>query len=139
MPPRRASVSKRALVARRAPSARTANNPARNASTTNDAPISVDAINQLIETRVAEALANQELLRNSSVNGDGTERVVGLTLWFEKMESVFYISNYTIENQVCYLHSSWCNFNRGWRLQFPKTLGIHDAVSLRHLTLGKLS
>ncbi|GJV65985.1 hypothetical protein Tco_1476813 [Tanacetum coccineum] len=44
MPPRRAS------VARRDPSPRTANNPARNASTTTDVPMSVVAINQLIET-----------------------------------------------------------------------------------------
>ncbi|GJT68182.1 hypothetical protein Tco_1019662 [Tanacetum coccineum] len=43
MPPRRAP------VARRAPSARTANNPARNASTTTDAPMSAAAINPLIE------------------------------------------------------------------------------------------
>ncbi|GJU33701.1 putative reverse transcriptase domain-containing protein [Tanacetum coccineum] len=70
MPPRRAPVTRRAPVARRAPSTRTANNPARNASTTTDAPMSVSAINQLIETRVAEALANQEQLRNSGVNGD---------------------------------------------------------------------
>ncbi|GJV65981.1 putative reverse transcriptase domain-containing protein [Tanacetum coccineum] len=81
MPHRRASVSRRPLVARRAPFARTANNPTRNASTTIDAPVSVAAINQLIETRVAEALANQEQLRNNGVNGDcsqnsrsGTER-----------------------------------------------------------------
>ncbi|GKB84513.1 hypothetical protein Tco_0956785, partial [Tanacetum coccineum] len=45
MPPKRAPVSRRALVARRAPSTRTVNNPARNASTTTDAPMSVDAIN----------------------------------------------------------------------------------------------
>ncbi|GJY70294.1 hypothetical protein Tco_0473997 [Tanacetum coccineum] len=31
------------------------------------------AINQLIETRVAKALANQEQLRNSSMNGDGSQ------------------------------------------------------------------
>ncbi|GKB41524.1 hypothetical protein Tco_0886466 [Tanacetum coccineum] len=58
MPPRRAPVARRAPVPRRAPSARTANNPARNASTTTYAPMSVAAINQLIETRVAKALAN---------------------------------------------------------------------------------
>ncbi|GKD42762.1 hypothetical protein Tco_1267407, partial [Tanacetum coccineum] len=133
MPLRRAPVARRDPVARRAPSARTSNNPARNASTTTNAPMSVDAINQLIETRVAEALANQEQLRNNDVNGDGsqnsrsvterptrtprectfkdflncqpltykgTEGVVGLTQWFEKMELVFHISNCTIENQV---------------------------------------
>ncbi|GJT38644.1 putative reverse transcriptase domain-containing protein [Tanacetum coccineum] len=109
------------------------NNPARNASTTTDAPMSVAAINQLIETRVAEALANQEQLRNIGVNGDGsqnsrsgterptrtlrectykdflncrplnfkgTEGVVVLSQWFEKMESVFHISNCAPENQV---------------------------------------
>ncbi|GJZ11604.1 reverse transcriptase domain-containing protein [Tanacetum coccineum] len=36
-------------------------------------PMSAAAINQLIETRVAEALTNQEQLRNSGVNGDGFE------------------------------------------------------------------
>ncbi|GKC65831.1 hypothetical protein Tco_1098429, partial [Tanacetum coccineum] len=69
MPPRRAPVSRRALVARRAPSARTANNPARNAGTTTDAPMSAASINKLIETRVAEALTNQEQLWNNGVNG----------------------------------------------------------------------
>ncbi|GKF17562.1 hypothetical protein Tco_0062480, partial [Tanacetum coccineum] len=47
MPHRRARVAKRALVARKAQSARTANNPARNASTTTDAPMSPAVINQL--------------------------------------------------------------------------------------------
>ncbi|GJU08086.1 reverse transcriptase domain-containing protein [Tanacetum coccineum] len=107
--------------------------PTRNASTTTDAPMSATAINQLIERRVVEALANQEQLRNNDVNGDGsqnsrsgterpshtprectfkdflnyqpltfkgTEGVVGLTQWFKKMESVFHISNCTVENQV---------------------------------------
>ncbi|GKF04115.1 hypothetical protein Tco_0034783, partial [Tanacetum coccineum] len=67
MPPRRA------LVARTAPSARTANNPARNASATTDELMSAAAINQLIENRVAEVLANQEQLRNNSVTGDGSQ------------------------------------------------------------------
>ncbi|GKC60004.1 hypothetical protein Tco_1087602 [Tanacetum coccineum] len=35
--------------------------------------MSATAINQLIETRVAEALANQEQLRNNGVNGDGSQ------------------------------------------------------------------
>ncbi|GJX44138.1 hypothetical protein Tco_0260814 [Tanacetum coccineum] len=73
MPPKRVPVARRASVARRAPSARTANNPARNARTTTDAPMIVVAINQLIKTRVAEALVNQEQLRNNDVNGDGSQ------------------------------------------------------------------
>ncbi|GKE77317.1 hypothetical protein Tco_1543437, partial [Tanacetum coccineum] len=131
MPPIRVPVARRAPVARRTLSAGTANNPARNASTTTDAPMSDAAINQQIETRVAKALANQEQLRNNGVNGDGsqnsrsgterptrtprectlkdflnyqpltfkgTEGVVGLTQWFKKIESVFHISNCTVEN-----------------------------------------
>ncbi|GKB43522.1 hypothetical protein Tco_0888464, partial [Tanacetum coccineum] len=58
---------------RRAPSVRTANNPARNASTTTDAPMSAAVINQLIETRVTKALTNQEQLRSSGVNSDSSQ------------------------------------------------------------------
>ncbi|GKC30375.1 reverse transcriptase domain-containing protein [Tanacetum coccineum] len=118
MPPRRAPVARRAPVSRRAPSARTANNPARNASTTTDAPMSVAAINQLIKTRVAEALTNQEQLRN---NG-GTEGVVGLTQWFEKMESVFHISNCTVGNQVKFATCTLLGATR------PKTM--QEAIKL---------
>ncbi|GJV79075.1 hypothetical protein Tco_1514945 [Tanacetum coccineum] len=49
-----------------------------------------------------QVMIDQALLRNST-NGDGstgTEGVVGLTRWIEKMESVFNISGYAIENQV---------------------------------------
>ncbi|GKF24846.1 hypothetical protein Tco_0080740, partial [Tanacetum coccineum] len=53
--------------------------------------------------------------------------VVGLSQWFERMESVFHISNYAVENQVkfatCTLHSvalTWWNTH-------VKTVG-HDAV-----------
>ncbi|GJR39691.1 hypothetical protein Tco_1215375 [Tanacetum coccineum] len=43
------------------------------ATNTTNAPMSATAINQLIKTRVAEALANQEIIRNSSTNGDGSQ------------------------------------------------------------------
>ncbi|GJV48579.1 putative reverse transcriptase domain-containing protein [Tanacetum coccineum] len=91
-------------------------------------------VEQLIEARVFEALANHETLRNSTNgHGDGshnsgtrirgivrtprectykdflnckpltfkgTEGVVVLSQWFEKIESVFYISNCATENQA---------------------------------------
>nr|GEX01613.1 putative reverse transcriptase domain-containing protein [Tanacetum cinerariifolium] len=44
-------------------------------------------------------MIDQALLRNST-NGDGSQSVVGLTRWIEKMESVFNISSCAIENQV---------------------------------------
>ncbi|GJY73602.1 reverse transcriptase domain-containing protein [Tanacetum coccineum] len=165
MPPRRA------LVARRAPSARTANNPARNASTTTDAPMSVTAINQLIETRVTEAPANQEQLRNSGVNGDGsqnsrsgterptrtprectfkdflncqpltfkgTEGFVGLTQWFEKLESVFHISNYTIKNQVKFAIYTLLCATLTWWNSHVKTVGHDAAYGMPWKTLMKM-
>ncbi|GKB92715.1 reverse transcriptase domain-containing protein, partial [Tanacetum coccineum] len=91
------------------------------------------AVEQLIEARVAAALANHETLRNNTNgHGDGshnsktgirgtvrtpreytykdflnckpltfkgTEGVVVLSQWFEKMESGFHINNYAVENQ----------------------------------------
>ncbi|GKF18261.1 hypothetical protein Tco_0063179, partial [Tanacetum coccineum] len=91
------------------------------------------AIRALIARGMADALAKQEIQRNTNLNGDGsqgsgngitrpvrptrectyndfhkcqllnfkdTEGVVGLTYWFERMETVFHISNCTIDNQV---------------------------------------
>ncbi|GJV52417.1 hypothetical protein Tco_1448158 [Tanacetum coccineum] len=97
-------------------------------------PMTAAAVEQLIEARVSEALANQETLRNiTNGHGDGShnsdigirgtvrtprkctykdflncqrlsfkgnEGVVVLSQWFEKMESVFHISNCAVENQV---------------------------------------
>ncbi|GJU45247.1 hypothetical protein Tco_1202513 [Tanacetum coccineum] len=73
------------------------------------------AIDRSIAQRVANALAEYETNRNSNLNEDGshdsgsgngrpvrTEGVIGLTQWFEKMESVFHISNCTVECQVKY-------------------------------------
>ncbi|GKF92804.1 hypothetical protein Tco_0279523 [Tanacetum coccineum] len=123
MPPRRNSTATpRAVVVARAAAAAVA------------APMTVAAVEQLIEERVSAALANHETLRNStnghgdgSYNSDtgirgiirtprectykdfqnckpltfkGTEGVVVLAQWFEKMESVFHISNCVVENQV---------------------------------------
>ncbi|GJT50341.1 hypothetical protein Tco_0976498 [Tanacetum coccineum] len=48
------------------------------------------------------------------LNFKGTEGVVGLTQWFERKETVFHISNCAVENQVKYLHSSWCLIFETW-------------------------
>ncbi|GJZ67257.1 putative reverse transcriptase domain-containing protein [Tanacetum coccineum] len=71
------------------------------------------AVEQLIKARVSTELANHETLRNSTngqgdgshnsdtgIRGTGTEGVVVLSQCFEKMESVFHISNCAVENQV---------------------------------------
>ncbi|GJT10121.1 hypothetical protein Tco_0857163 [Tanacetum coccineum] len=91
-------------------------------TTTTTAPITDAAIKALIAQGVADALAKIEANRTSR-NGDdshdsrtGTEGVVSLTQWFEKIEFVFHISNYIIACQIkfatCTLLSSaltWWN------------------------------
>ncbi|GJU69738.1 putative reverse transcriptase domain-containing protein [Tanacetum coccineum] len=59
-----------------------------------------------------------DFLKCQPMNFKGTEGVVGLTQWVEKMESVFLISNYAITSQVkyasCTLQGSdltWWNFH----------------------------
>ncbi|GJW86555.1 putative reverse transcriptase domain-containing protein [Tanacetum coccineum] len=95
MPPRRSSAT------------------ARTAAIAAATPMTAAAVKQLIEARVSAALANHETLRNSTngqgdgshnydtgIRGTGTEGVVVLSQWFEKIESVFHISNCAMENQV---------------------------------------
>ncbi|GJY75931.1 putative reverse transcriptase domain-containing protein [Tanacetum coccineum] len=66
--------------------------------------------------RAASECTYTDFLKCQPLNFKGTEGVAGLSQWFERMESVFYISNCTVENQVkfatCTLHSvalTWWN------------------------------
>ncbi|GKA20223.1 putative reverse transcriptase domain-containing protein [Tanacetum coccineum] len=68
-----------------------------------------------------------DFLKCQPLNFKGMEGVAGLSQWFERMESVFHISNCIVENQVkfatCTLHSvalTWWNTH-------VKTVG-HDAA-----------
>ncbi|GKB79111.1 putative reverse transcriptase domain-containing protein, partial [Tanacetum coccineum] len=77
--------------------------PKRNAKTTTTTPMTDAQLKVLIAQGVADALA--EIKANKSRNGDDSHdsgRVVGLTQWFERMESVFHISNCAVRNQVKY-------------------------------------
>ncbi|GKC19802.1 hypothetical protein Tco_1021952, partial [Tanacetum coccineum] len=50
-----------------------------------------------------------DFIKCQPLNFKGIKGVAGLSQWFERMKSVFHISNYTVENQVkfatCTLHS----------------------------------
>ncbi|GKE51431.1 putative reverse transcriptase domain-containing protein, partial [Tanacetum coccineum] len=66
--------------------------------------------------RTARECTYTDFLKCKPLNFKGTEGVVGLSQWFKRMESVFHISNCTVENQVkfatCTLHSvalTWWN------------------------------
>ncbi|GJX61488.1 reverse transcriptase domain-containing protein, partial [Tanacetum coccineum] len=127
--------------------------------------------NHLIETRVAEAIANQEQLRNIGVNGDGsqnlrsgterptrtprdctfkdflncqpltfkgTEGVVGLTQWLEKMESVFHISNCIVENQVKFATCTFFGNALTWWNSLMKTVTQDVSYAMDWKTLKKM-
>ncbi|GJY36199.1 hypothetical protein Tco_0421577 [Tanacetum coccineum] len=77
--------------------------------------------------RTARECTYTDFLKCQPLNFKGTEGVAGLSQWFERMESVFHISNCTVKNQVkfatCTLHSvalTWWNTH-------VKTVG-HDAA-----------
>ncbi|GKE48629.1 putative reverse transcriptase domain-containing protein [Tanacetum coccineum] len=66
--------------------------------------------------RTAHECTYTDFLKCQPLNFKGTEGVVGLSQWFERMESIFHISNCTFENQVKFatftLHSvglTWWN------------------------------
>ncbi|GKE05545.1 reverse transcriptase domain-containing protein [Tanacetum coccineum] len=95
MPPRRSS----ATTARVATAARAAAAAA--------APMTDAAVEQLIKARVTRGIvrtprecAYKDFLNCKPLTFKGTEGVVVLSQWFEKMESVFHISNCVMENQV---------------------------------------
>ncbi|GJZ47138.1 putative reverse transcriptase domain-containing protein [Tanacetum coccineum] len=136
------------------------------------APMTATAVEQLIETRVSTALANQETLRNSTNgHGDGshnsstgtrgttrtplectykdflncqpltfkgTEGVVVLAQWFEKMESVFHISNYTLENQVKFATCAFLGNALTWWNSHMKMVTQDVAYAMDWKTLKKM-
>ncbi|GJS37158.1 putative reverse transcriptase domain-containing protein [Tanacetum coccineum] len=71
------------------------------------APMTADAVEKLIEARVIRGTVRtphectyKDFLNCKPHTFKGTEGVVVLSQWFEKMESVFHISNCAVENQV---------------------------------------
>nr|GEV95064.1 hypothetical protein [Tanacetum cinerariifolium] len=86
----------------------------------------------LIDRGVAAALAerNADMSRNDDNNNDlgtGTEGVVGLTRWIEKMESVFQISNCTVACQVKFASCTMQGSALTWWNSHMRAIG-HDVA-----------
>ncbi|GKB69916.1 putative reverse transcriptase domain-containing protein [Tanacetum coccineum] len=88
--------------------------------------------------RTARECTYTDFLKCQPLNFKGMEGVSGLSQWFERMESVFHISNCTIENQVkfatCTLHLvalTWWNTH-------VKTVGHDAAYGMPWKTLIKM-
>ncbi|GKD49531.1 hypothetical protein Tco_1278507, partial [Tanacetum coccineum] len=68
-----------------------------------------------------------DFLKCQPLNLKGTEGVTGLSQWFKRMESVFHISNCTVENQVKFSTSTLYSVALTWWNTHVKTVG-HDAA-----------
>ncbi|GJW35456.1 reverse transcriptase domain-containing protein [Tanacetum coccineum] len=68
-----------------------------------------------------------DFLKCQPLKFKGTEGVVGPTQWFKRMESVFHISNYAVENHVNFATCTLHRIALTWWNTHVKTVG-HDAA-----------
>ncbi|GKA17749.1 hypothetical protein Tco_0697586 [Tanacetum coccineum] len=80
----------------------------------------------------------QDFLKCQPLNFNGTEGVVGLTHWFEKMEIVFHISNCPEKYQVKYASCTLLNSALTWWNSHKRTIRIEAAYAMSWTELMKL-
>ncbi|GKD28079.1 hypothetical protein Tco_1234293, partial [Tanacetum coccineum] len=80
----------------------------------------------------------QDFLKCQPLSFNGIEGVVGLTRWFEKMETVFHISNYPEKYQVKYASCTLLNSALTWWNSHNRTIGIEAAYAMSWAELMKL-
>ncbi|GJS55892.1 putative reverse transcriptase domain-containing protein [Tanacetum coccineum] len=87
---------------------------------------------------VARECTYSDFLKCQPLNFKGTEGVVGLTQWFERMESVFYISNCAVGKQVKYATCTLLGNALTWWNSHVKTIGHDAAYGMPWKTLMKM-
>ncbi|GJZ43532.1 hypothetical protein Tco_0590787, partial [Tanacetum coccineum] len=80
----------------------------------------------------------QDFLKFQPLNFNGTEGVVGLTRWFEKMETVFHISNCPEKYQVKYASCTLLNSALTWWNSHKRMIGIEAAYAISWAELMKM-
>ncbi|GKA29353.1 putative reverse transcriptase domain-containing protein [Tanacetum coccineum] len=75
----------------------------------------------------AHVCSYPDFMKCQPLNFKGTEGIVGLSQWIEKMESVFHISGCAIENQVKFTTCTLLGVALTWWNGHMRTLG-HDAA-----------
>ncbi|GKE30098.1 reverse transcriptase domain-containing protein [Tanacetum coccineum] len=87
---------------------------------------------------VARECTYQDFMKCQSLNFKGTEGVVGLIMWFEKMETVFHISNYPEKYQVKYATCTLLNSALTWWNSHKRTIRTEAAFAMSWRELMKL-
>ncbi|GJV90174.1 reverse transcriptase domain-containing protein [Tanacetum coccineum] len=77
--------------------------------------------------RVTHEYTYNDFLKCQPLNFKGTEGVVSLTQWFEKIEYAFHISNYTVACQIKFATCNLLGNTLTWLNFHVKTVG-HDAT-----------
>ncbi|GKF27931.1 hypothetical protein Tco_0094273, partial [Tanacetum coccineum] len=79
-----------------------------------------------------------DFMKCQPLNFKGTEGVVGLTRWIEKMESVFNISGYAIKNQVKFATCTLLGVALTWWNGQIRTLGLNKKMTDKYCPLGEI-
>ncbi|GKD73412.1 hypothetical protein Tco_1331694, partial [Tanacetum coccineum] len=87
---------------------------------------------------VARKCTYHDFVKCQPLNFKGTEGVVGLTRWFEKIETVFHISNCPKRYQVKYATCTLLNNALTWWNAHKRTIGDDAAFSMSWRELIKL-
>ncbi|GJR08444.1 reverse transcriptase domain-containing protein [Tanacetum coccineum] len=87
---------------------------------------------------VARECTYQDFMKCQPLNFKGMEGVVGLIRWFEKMETVFHISNCPKKYQVKYATCTLLNSAPTWWNSHKRTVGIDAAFAMSWRELMKL-
>ncbi|GKA80498.1 hypothetical protein Tco_0787190 [Tanacetum coccineum] len=87
---------------------------------------------------VARECTYQDFIKCQPLNFKGTEGVVGLIRWFEKMETVFHISNCPEKSQVKYATCTLLNSALTWWNSHKRTIGTEAAFAMSWRELMKL-
>ncbi|GJX48088.1 putative reverse transcriptase domain-containing protein [Tanacetum coccineum] len=91
------------------------------------------------QTSIVHECTYTDFLKCQPMNFKGTEGVVGLTQWLEKMESVFHISNYTI---ACHVKLATYTLQRNaltWLNSHVRAVGHDIAYAMPWKTLKKMT
>ncbi|GKD11747.1 putative reverse transcriptase domain-containing protein, partial [Tanacetum coccineum] len=86
---------------------------------------------------IARECTYQDFMKCQPLNFKGTEGVVGLIRWFEKMETVFHISNCPEKSQVKYATCTLLDGALTWWNSHKRTIGTEAAFSMSWRELMK--
>ncbi|GJS32048.1 putative reverse transcriptase domain-containing protein [Tanacetum coccineum] len=90
------------------------------------------------DRHAARECTYQDFMKCQPLNFKGTKGVVGLIRWFEKMETVFHISNCPEKSQVKYVTCTLLNSALTWWNSHKRTIGTEATFAMSWRELMKL-